>query len=49
MKAGDCLWTIAQQLYGTGYKWSDLYEANKAILASPDLIYAGQVLTVPAA
>ena len=49
VKAGDCLWSIAQKLYGTGYKWSDLYEANKDILASPNLIYAGQVLTVPAA
>ena len=49
VKTGDCLWSIAQQLYGTGYKWSVLYEANKATLSSPDLIYAGQVLVVPAA
>ena len=49
VRAGDCLWSIAQQLYGTGYKWSVLYEANKATLSSPDLIYAGQVLVVPAA
>ncbi len=49
VQAGDCLWSIAQKLYGTGYKWSDLYEANKGTLASADLIYVGQVLVVPAA
>ena len=49
VKSGDCLWSIARQLYGTGCQWTVLYEANKGILNSPDLIYAGQVLVIPAA
>ena len=44
---GDCLWSIAARLLGSGYKWTAIYEANKSIIRNPDLIYAGQVLTLP--
>ena len=47
--AGDCLWSIAQKAYGTGTKWGVIYEANKAIVKDPGMIYIGQVLTIPAA
>ena len=47
--AGDCLWSIAQKTYGTGTKWGIIYEANKATVKNPNLIYIGQVLTIPAA
>lgn len=49
VKAGDCLWSIAKALYGSGTKWGVLYEANKGAIANPGMIYIGQVLTVPAA
>ena len=47
--AGDCLWSIAQKAYGTGTKWGVIYEANKATVKDPGMIYIGQVLTIPAA
>ena len=47
--AGDCLWSIAQKAYGTGTKWGVIYEANKATVKDPGMIYIGQVLVVPAA
>ena len=47
--AGDCLWSIAQKTYGTGTKWGVIYEANKATIKDPGMIYIGQVLTIPAA
>lgn len=47
--AGDCLWSIAQKTYGTGTKWGVIYEANKATVKDPGMIYIGQVLTIPAA
>ena len=44
---GDCLWTIASRMLGTGKMWKVIYEANKDIVANPNLIYVGQVLTIP--
>lgn len=45
--AGDSLWSVARRTYGDGAAWKQLYEANKeAIGANPNLIYAGQVLTL---
>ncbi len=49
VKTGDCLWSIAQQIYGNGEKWNDIYKANTDILSNPNLIRAGQVLKLPAA
>ncbi|MCL4360075.1 LysM peptidoglycan-binding domain-containing protein [Patescibacteria group bacterium] len=42
---GDSLWDIAASHYGTGYRWTDIAKANT--LANPDLIFAGNVLTLP--
>lgn len=44
--AGDTLCKIAKALYGSTYEWRKIYEANKAIIADPNLIYVGQVLAV---
>ncbi len=47
---GDCLWTIAKRFYGSGAKYTVIYNANKGIIGgNPNLIYPGQVLTIPAA
>jgi len=42
---GDTLWDIAVAAYGDGYRWTDIAEANN--LVNPDLIHAGNVLTLP--
>lgn len=47
---GDCLWSIAKRFYGNGAQYTAIYNANKGVIGeNPNLIYAGQVLTIPAA
>ncbi len=45
--AGDTLWGIAAKHLGAGAKWSAIYEANKGIIANPNMIFVGQVLEIP--
>lgn len=45
---GDCLWTIAKQLYGSGFAYVTIYQANKKQIKDPDLIYPNQVFVLPA-
>ena len=47
VQPGDTLSGIAQQLYGSYNDWQSLYNANTGTIANPNLIYPGQVLTVP--
>lgn len=48
VKSGDCLWNIAKKFYGNGAQYTKIYAANKSIIGgNPNLIYAGQVLTIP--
>ena len=39
---GDVLWRIAEKVLGDKDAWREIYELNKDILSSPDLIYPGQ-------
>lgn len=44
----DCLWNIAKRFYGNGAKYTIIYNANKSVIGgNPNIIYAGQVLTIP--
>jgi nucleoid-associated protein YgaU len=45
--AGDSLWNIALATYNDGYRWGDIYNANKNLITDPDMIYPGQVLVLP--
>lgn len=46
---GDCLWNIAKRFYGDGSKYTIIYDANRDVVGgNPNLIYPGQVLTIPA-
>jgi nucleoid-associated protein YgaU len=45
VKSGDYLWSIAEKIYGSGYNWVDLANANK--LENPGVLYAGTKLIVP--
>jgi len=45
--SGDTLSKIAKTVYGDAMKYPVIFEANKPMLKSPDLIYPGQVLRIP--
>lgn len=47
VQTGDSLWSIAQKFYGTGYKWTDIYQANAGQLGDPNVIQVGQRLAIP--
>lgn len=47
VKKGDTLWGIAKKYYGNGAKYTKIYEANKSKIKNPNLIYPGQVFTIP--
>jgi len=47
VQSGDCLWNIAKKHLGDGSRWPDIYNLNKGKIKNPNLIYAGQVLTMP--
>ena len=47
VQAGDTLWAISQERYGDGFLYVRLFQANRDNIRNPDLIYPGQVFTVP--
>ena len=47
IQPGDHLWKIARQRYGSGFQFTLIYEANKDQIRDPDLIYPGQIFTLP--
>jgi len=49
VQPGFTLWGIAKQSYGEGVQYVKVFEANRAQIRNPDLIYPGQVFSVPLA
>ncbi|WP_043747642.1 LysM peptidoglycan-binding domain-containing protein [Pseudooceanicola atlanticus] len=49
VQPGSTLWAIARDRYGEGIAYVRVFNANKDLIRDPDLIYPGQVFTVPAA
>mgnify|MGYP002543597278 CR=1 FL=1 len=47
VKAGDSLWAIAAKYYGNGADYNKIFNANTDKISNPNLIYVGQVLTIP--
>ena len=47
VQPGATLWAIAQERYGSGTLYARVVEANSDTIKDPDLIYPGQVFTVP--
>lgn len=47
VQPGNSLWRIARRNYGTGFSYTVIYEANKGQISDPDLIYPGQVFSIP--
>ena len=48
VQPGFTLWGIAAGEMGDGIRYVQVYEANKDKIRDPDLIYPGQVFTIPA-
>ncbi len=48
VQPGFTLWGIAQESYGDGVMYVQVFEANKDKIRNPDLIYPGQVFSMPA-
>ena len=47
VQPGFTLWRIANEAYGNGVMYVQVWDANKQKIKNPDLIYPGQVFTVP--
>ncbi len=47
VQPGNSLWRIARRLYGDGFQYTVIYEANADQIRDPDLIYPGQVFNTP--
>jgi nucleoid-associated protein YgaU len=45
--SGHTLWALSQNYYGDPTRYPVIYEANKAQIRNPNLIYPGQVFVVP--
>lgn len=44
---GNCLWNIAKRFYGSGAQYTKIFAANSPPIQNANLIYPGQVLTIP--
>lgn len=47
VRSGDTLWALAVKYLGDGSKYTEIYDANKDKISDPNLIYVGQVLSIP--
>jgi len=47
VQAGATLWAIARERYGQGTLYLRVFEANRDLIRDPDLIYPGQVFSLP--
>ena len=47
VQPGNTLWGIAREKYGEGTLYVRVFEANTDRIRDPDLIYPGQIFSVP--
>jgi hypothetical protein len=47
VQPGNSLWRIARRTYGSGFRYTVIYAANRDQVDNPDLIYPGQILHTP--
>lgn len=47
VQRGDTLWAISRDRYGDGLLYVRVFAANSDAIRNPDLIYPGQVFTIP--
>lgn len=47
VESGDTLSRISQKVYGSSGRWTEIYEANRDQLSSPNALRVGQTLQIP--
>jgi len=47
IKRGDSLWKIAQEFYGDGNRWPEIFEANRDTIDDANLIFPGNQIRIP--
>ncbi|WP_373085361.1 LysM peptidoglycan-binding domain-containing protein [Sneathiella sp.] len=47
VQPGNSLWRIARRIYGEGMEYTVIYQANQNQIRDPDLIFPGQIFTLP--
>ncbi len=47
VQPGNSLWRIARKYYGKGIQYVQIFERNSHLIRDPDLIYPGQVFSLP--
>jgi len=47
VKSGDSLWKISTNLYSDGFRWVDIWNQNRGLIANPNLIEVGTKLALP--
>lgn len=47
VQPGQSLWRLARRAYGSGVRYTVIYEANRDQIRDPKVIYPGQVFAVP--
>ena len=47
VKEGEWLYNISRREYGNSSGWQKIYDANKALIDNPDLIFPNQELVIP--
>ena len=47
VQPGNSLWRIARKYYGKGVQYIDIFERNSHLIKDPDLIYPGQIFSLP--
>ena len=47
VQPGNSLWRIARKYYGKGIQYVEIFERNSHLIKDPNLIYPGQVFSLP--
>ena len=47
VQPGNSLWRLARRTYGDGMLYTTIYTANREQIRDPDLIYPGQIFSLP--
>jgi len=47
VQPGNSLWRIARKYFGRGIQYVEIFERNSHLIKDPDLIYPGQVFSLP--